>query len=275
MRVTLDAGGTAQAIRDLMRVRKEAIERAAASTAGMLAKQGAEDVKAEMSRVFDRPIPWTINSVTHVEKSTKSKNLQALVPTDGSALVIFKETTSGSKNRGADIYLRAQVHGGPRRQKASEKRLQRLRLGGQQVYVVPTEYAERDGYGNVSRGQIVKILSALEALGGPGQGFNGNRRRDGRSRGRRRAEDYFVIWPGSNNARQIPGGRQLPNNLPPAIYRKFGEGAAAYIRPILIFAKKAPVYGVRLDPKAVVARTVATHAASFWLRSLARELKNP
>jgi hypothetical protein len=260
MRVTLDAAGTANAIRDLMRTRKPEITDAARRTLNILAMRGVRAIQAEMGKVFDRPTRYALNSVKWAEDLPGPS---AEVQWRGSEA--FGETARQG-------YLKAQIYGGPRGQKASEIRLQRLRLGGQQVFLVPTEYAERDGYGNVSRGQIVKILSALEALGGPGQGFDGNRRAGRRGRGRRRAEDYFVIWPGGNDSRQIPGGRLLPNNLPPAIYRKFGEGASAYVRPILIFAKKAPVYRKRLDPEAIVARVVREELPAVWTDRITKAL---
>lgn len=252
MRVTLDAAGTANAIRDLMRSKRAEINDAARRTLNILAMRGVRAIQAEMAKVFDRPTRYALNSVKWAEDLPGPS---AEVQWRGSEA--FGETARQG-------YLKAQIYGGPRRQKASEIRLQRMRVGGQQIFVVPTRFAQLDAYGNMSRGQMVKILSSLEALGGPGQGFDGNRRRDGRSRGRRRREEYFAIWPGTNDARRLPGGRLLPNNLTPAIYQRFGEGAGEYVRPVLIFAKKAPVYRKRLDPEGVVARVVREDLAAVW-----------
>lgn len=248
MRVTLDASATSQAIRALMATKKAEVEDAARRTLNILAMRGVRAIQAEMGKVFDRPTRYALNSVKWAEDLPGPS---AEVQWRGSEA--FGETARQG-------YLKAQIYGGPRRQKASEIRLQRMRTGGQDIYVVPTRYAELDGYGNVARGQIVKILSALEALGGPGQGFDGNRKPGRRGRGRRRDEDYFAIWPGSNQA------------LPPAIYRKFGTGAGAYIRPILIFAKKAPVYRQRLNPEAIVARTVQQDLPAVWADRVTKAL---
>jgi hypothetical protein len=260
MRVTLDAAGTANGIRDLMRSKKTEVVEAAGRTLNILAMRSVREIQAEMGRVFDRPTRYALNSVKWAENLPGPS---AEVQWRGSEA--FGETARQG-------YLRAQIYGGPRSQKASEIRLQRMRVGGQMIFIVPTQFAELDGYGNVTRGQMVKILSSLDALGGPGQGFDGNRRRDGRSRGRRRREEYFAIWPGTNDARRLPGGRLLPNNLAPGIYRRFGEGAREYARPILIFAKKAPVYRQRLDPEAIVARTVQRDLPAVWAERLTKAL---
>lgn len=258
MRVNFDAAATTVAIRRLMDTKRAEVNDAARRTLNILAMRGVRAIQAEMGKVFDRPTRYALNSVAWAEDLPGPE-----------AAVVWRGSTDawsragqfkGAHERANQGYLKAQIYGGPRRQKASEIRLQRIRTGGQDIYVVPTGYAELDSYGNVSRGQIVKILSALEALGGDGQGFDGNRKPGRRGRGRRRAEDYFAIWPGSNQA------------LPPAIYRKFGTGAGAYVRPILIFAKKAPVYRQRLNPEDIVARTVRDDLPAVWADRLTKAL---
>lgn len=270
MRVGLDAGATARAIRELLATRRTEIQDAARRTVNILAMKGVRAIQAEMGKVFDRPTPYAQNSIAWVEDLPGP-----------SAAVVWRGSTDpwsragqfkGASEAANQGYLKAQIFGGPRRQKASEVRLQRLRIGGQQVFLVPTKFAELDAFGNMRRGQVLKILSALEALGGPGQGFDGNRKPGRRGRGRRAGEDYFVIWPGQQN-RQIPGGRKLPNHLPPAIYRKYGNGAGAYIRPVLVFAKKAPVYRKRLDPDAIVRRVMQQELAAVWADRLGKALR--
>jgi hypothetical protein len=255
MRVRLDPSATVAAVRQQLRANAEGIRDAARRTMNIMAMRGVRAIQEEMRRVFDRPTRFAINSLKWVED----------LP--GPAAEIRWRGSEEFGETARQGYLKAQIYGGPRRQKAAERRLQRLRVGGQEIFLVPTRFAETDAYGNMSRGQMVKILSALEALGGPGQGFDGNRRAGRRGRGRRRDEDYFAIWPGSAS-RQVPGGRLLPNNLPPAIYRKFGEGSAAYIRPVLIFARKAPVYRKRLDPEGVVGAVVRQEMPAVWAQRL-------
>lgn len=259
MRVTLDARGTADAIRARMSRRATAVQDAARRTVNILAMKGTRGIQDEMRRVFDRPTPYAINSVAWVE------NLPG-----PAAAVVFRGSTDpvsragqfkGAHEAADQGYLKAQIYGGVRRQKASEIRLQRLRIVNQQIYVVPTKYADLDAFGNISRGQIIKILSALEALGGPGQGFDSNRKPGRKGRGRRRAEEYFAVWPGTNG------------QLPPAIYRRYGRGASAFVRPVLIFAKKAATYRPRLDPTGVVRGVIDREAATVWAERVAKALQ--
>ncbi|MBR0649505.1 hypothetical protein GXW78_07530 [Roseomonas terrae] len=236
----------------------------------ILAERGVRAIQGEMRRVFDRPTPYALNSLAWVED----------LPGPAAAVVWRGSTDPWSRagqfkgaHEGAyQGYLRAQIGGGPRRQKAGERRLQMRMPGGQTVYLVPTQFAQVDAYGNVTGPRMNKILSDLQALGGAGQGFDGNRRPGKRSRGRRRAEYYFVVWPGQA-VRRTPGGRLLPNNLPPAIYQKLDVKGAEVIRPILIFAKKPPVYRQRLDPKAIVAGVVAREMPDVWADRLSKAIR--
>lgn len=249
MRVSMDAAATAQAIRRMLAERKPEIQDAARRTVNILAMRGVRAIQGEMRQVFDRPTAYALNSMKWVEDLPGP-----------SAEVRWR----GSEEFGEQAhqgYLKAQIYGGERRQKAMERRLQRSWPGAQDVFLVPTKYADLDAYGNVSRGQVVKILSAIQMFGGFGQGFDGNRRADRKSRGRRRSEDYFVIWPGSNRA------------LPPGIYRQFGYGPGAYKRPVFFFARKAPVYRKRLDPRAVVERVVSQDMAAVWADRLQKVMR--
>lgn len=255
-------GPLAAALRQRLQEHKADIERAAQSMVNRLAMQGVRDIQAEMRRVFDRPRRETLNALKWVDGQVPSFAATIDWRDDG---FVGKGTLTPSR------WIAIHMTGGVRRQKGSELRLQRARAVGQPIYLVPTKYAPVDAYGNVPGPRMVKILSDLEALGGEGQGFDGNRRAGKRSRGRRRAEYYFAIWPGSP-ARRSPGGRLYPNNLPPAIYQRFGEGQGSYIRPIFVFARSAPKYAQRLDVTVLVQETIRRHAPEFFLRSLRREV---
>ena len=273
MMLSMDTGPWAAAVRKHLTEHKHLIPEAASRAAGRLAYLAVQDIRQQMRVTFNQPTRWTLNSVTHVEKSTKSRNLQALVPTDGSAAVVFRE--SGGKQTSAGRYLYPQVYGGPRGQTRMERRLQMISPGGQRIFLIPTRYAELDAAGNLAPGWVDAVLSAIQALGGAGQGFDGNRRL-GKNRKSRastyRYHNYFVIWPGSAQ-RRVPSGRLMPNNLPPAIYQRFGDGANSHIRPVFTFARRAPTYRPRLDLHRIVQRTVATHAAQVFLRAMKRELE--
>ncbi len=260
--IGMDTAALAAALKRRLTDNRALIVEAAQGMANRLAMQGVRDVQAEMRRVFDRPRRETLNALKWVD-NTGPGEARIDWRDDG---FVGKGTITPSR------WLSVQIIGGARGQKASERRLQFSRAGGtgQDVYLVPTRYAPTDAFGNVPGPRMVKILSDIQALGGAGQGFDGNRRAGGRSRGRRRAESYFVVWPGMAS-RRLPGGKVMPNNLPPAIYQRFGSGGAEHIRPIFFFARRAPHYAPRLDLIGVVRRTVATRAGEFFLRAMRRE----
>lgn len=259
--ISADLSPFAVALKKRLTENRDLIEQAAQQTANRIAMQSVRDIQAEMRQVFDRPRRETLNALKWIDNTGP-----------GAATIAWRD--DGFVGKGTvtpSSWLRVQILGGVRGQKGSERRLQFSRGGaGQTVYLVPTRYAPTDAYGNVSGPRMVKILSDLQALGGEGQGFDGNRREGKKSRGRRRREGYFAIWPGTQG-RRLPSGKLMPNNLPPAIYQRFGSGAGEFIRPVFIFARTAPTYTARLDLVAVVRRTIATRAGEFLMRSMRRE----
>lgn len=207
--------------------------------------QTAKDVQGalyrEMSQSFDRPTPYTLNSL-YVKPATK----QALA-----AEVLPKTDTSGSGSP-ADKYLGPEIFGGDRKLKRLELRLQRVGLMKAGQYAVPGKGAQLDAYGNVSRGQITKILSQLGAMLDATSNAISQRtlgRLEKRkllvSRGfgeKRRTvySQYFV-------ARSRKGGEPL------GIYQVIGGGK---VEPVLAFVAK-PTYKVRLPWDQVADKVVA------------------
>lgn len=188
--------------------------------------QDAKDaLRRELPVVFDRPTPFTMNS-TYVRPASKS---------DPRAWVGFRDFAG--KGTPASRYLLPNVEGGARRAKGSEVQLRAAGLLPAGYFAVPGEEAELDAYGNMRRGQVVKILSAVRAFGE--QGYTANRSRTAASRGKRRNETYFVAPPGNRSS------------LPPGIYRR----DAADPRPVIIFVK-APQYRPRFRFYEIVEKTV-------------------
>jgi len=199
-------------------------------------KQAEQD---EMRRVLDRPTPYTLNSVG-IDYANRD-NLTARVR--------FKDGF-GNKNRSPERWVGLQARGGRRGMKASEGIVSRNLLGGRQVYLVPTKFAPLDAYGNVNRGAMVKILSSIRALG------ENSRSTTRKSRGARRAEEYFAIY------EKRPG-------LPPGIYRRMRTAFGAGVIPIFFFSRQAPSYRTIFDFDGVAQRTVQQHLQANWAAVLA------
>jgi hypothetical protein len=199
------------------------------------AYQARSDLREAMERTFDRPKPFTLNSL-YVEAAKKTK-LEANVH--------FRDFAP--KGVPAGKYLRAQILGGQRALKAHERRLAAAGVLPDGMALVPTRYADQDKHGNMVPGQVVKILSALQAQrdSGQNQGAFG-----GKARGKRR-ESYFAIVPGRPQGRGARGG-----GLPPAIYKVHGSALGRIVLPVLVYVKAPPRYAPRFDFDAIAMRSV-------------------
>jgi hypothetical protein len=205
----------------------------------------AQDVKiAEvdtMRRVFDRPTPWTLNSV-FVKPATKAEL---------SAVVWLKDVaTDGTP---ATKYLAPEIEGGGRNLKGFERLLMRKGLLPTGWMAVPGAGAKLDAYGNMSRGQIVQIISALQAFGEVG--FNANRTKGSRQRRGSRLPEYFVGRPG--------GGR-----LPMGVWQRISFAHGSAVRPVLIFVR-GPRYKARFDFFGVGRQIARTNFIGHLRRAIA------
>jgi len=108
------------------------------------------DEVGTMKRVFDRPTPFTLNSL-RLARSTKT-NLEARV--------WFKDPPRLTER---EHFLLPQVYGGERPQKRFEQTMVRAGFLPRGKALVPTSAAPLDAYGNVSRGIYSKILADLHA----------------------------------------------------------------------------------------------------------------
>lgn len=142
----------------------------------------AVDLREELRRVLpsiiDRPTGYTMNSM-YVKKARPS-NLEAIVG--------FKDNYQNSPEE-SKHYLMALVKGGTRRTKRFEGRLIMSGKLNRGEHLVPTRLADIDHNGNVSRGQITKILSQLKTA--VVQGDNSNASDSKRSKAKRAIEEYF------------------------------------------------------------------------------------
>lgn len=212
---------------------------------GQLVKK--EEV-AEMKRVFDRPTPFTLNSLqlTPAKKDTLS------------ARVWFKDPPRLGMGQ---HYLEPQVYGGGRELKRLEKLLKMKHL-------MPGAGAKLDVYGNISRGQVTQVLSVLKAFNMAGYDMNLTSRSGKRNR---KPRDYFAVT--KKRGGLLPGiyqrvqsgvgfGAKTKKSLPFGEWQKGrtrGRIASVIrargVKPILIQGS-APTYKARLDFHGIAQRTI-------------------
>jgi hypothetical protein len=181
-------------------------------------------LQVEMTRAFDRPVPYTINSL--FVKGANKNNLEALV---------WVKDNAFSNGTPADRYLGPQIFGGERLQKKMERMLQRVGALPAGWHTVPGEGAEIDSYGNMSRGQIIKVLSWLQAFGE--QGYKKNATKATKDKIKRGSKsklgmEYFVS---KGRGSAMRGGKV--QHLPAGVWSKTSFGSGKAIKPILIFVK--------------------------------------
>lgn len=188
-----------------------------------------DKLREAMAHVFDRPTPYTLNSL-RVERASKTKL---------TAAVKFKD--DAGKGIPATKYLLPQVEGGRRSAKRLERALTYRGLLPTGWVTVPGQGAKLDAYGNMARGQIVQILSALGAAEMT-SGYAMNRTQASMKR-KRNAPKFFVVAPGTH-PRLLPG-----------VYQRFGFAMGSAVKPMLIFVSGAK-YAKRLPYLQTVQRAV-------------------
>jgi hypothetical protein len=121
------------------------------------------EIRKEMQRVFDRPTPFTLNSIFVKPANKKDENPTARVwiKDSQSAALDTRQFTGGTP---AAEYLLPQIIGGTRQLKRFELRLARAGLLPPGMFVVPSKGAKLDRYGNADLGQLVAILSKLGTI---------------------------------------------------------------------------------------------------------------
>lgn len=243
--ISIRIDGLKQAIAGLDRAAKQ-VRFAASRTLNRVTQEAViPAVRHEMTDSLDRPTPFTLRSVRQWGLANRDR-LETSVD--------FKDISGGS--RPAADYLRWQVQGGQRRLKGFERALRSVIPALQDgYYLVPGAGAKFDAYGNVSRGQIVAILSYFRAFPEQGRGFKMNatdatRRKKAKGTRARLGYRYFVGRPGGRGALGIwqdvrigPGVREL--------------------LPIFLFVQSTR-YERRLDLQAAATYAVTRSAPSIF-----------
>lgn len=189
------------------------------------------EIKTEMPKAFDRPTPYTLNAVQLIP--AKKDNL--------SAVVWLKD----APRYGETHYLFPQVEGGQRGRKRSETWIGSM--------WAPGRGARKDQYGNMSRGQIVEIMSYLQAH----PDLHANVSAASQARNKKwqgpRAVSYFIA---------------MRNGQPVGMMQRIGKNRTL---PVMSFIKAAS-YRPRLPMLAigdiVVARDAEKEVMAAWLHAI-------
>ncbi|WP_430318171.1 hypothetical protein [Pseudomonas nitroreducens] len=188
------------------------------------ANQANQALVSEIDDVFDRPTSFTRNAVRVFHAS--ANRLEA-------SLWVKDEKDNASKGQAPEDWVAPQVFGGPRVDKASERSLRAKGILPAGLFIVPGAGARLDQYGNMSRGQMIQILSGLGALERV-SGFKGNATESARSLAKGHQKAYFVMKRG-----RVPIG--------------IAERREGAVTMVLAFVRQ-PQYRVRLQFHEVVRR---------------------
>ncbi|PPC77926.1 hypothetical protein C4K68_07725 [Pokkaliibacter plantistimulans] len=205
-------------------------ERKLPTVAAMAATMTAKDVKLElfgkMRTTFDRPTPYTLNSL-YVEPATRS-TMEARVRFKDHTYKANLPATYDSQGNLQGGWVAPQILGGGRQLKRSERRMRDRGIMRPNQFAVPGGGIKLDKYGNVSRAQMIQVLSRVQAFDGVGFDANTTARSLKRNKN---ARPYFVASPHDRRSK----------HLAPGIYERVGQWR---VRPILLFVK-SPHYRKR------------------------------
>ena len=206
--------------KEIIKEQKRKGDKIMAMAMNMTAKQVKEELIDEMKKVFDNPTPWTLNSLY-------------VIPAKPDKLIVaIKIKDFAGKGTPASEYLSAQIEGGTRAQKKSEKQLTRNVVGfNSNNYIMPGKGLKLNKYGNVTSGKMTQILSAISAF--TETGFNANKTKDSIKKNPNQ-DKYFVIT------------KAMGSHLMPGVYYRVGKGGKK-LRPILIFTDAPPHYNKRFE----------------------------
>lgn len=241
LKITTNFPEVAKALEQFQRNARPALREALNRTAEWV----ATDIRREMPKVFNRPVPYTLRSLRVFYGTTA--NL--------SASVWFKQ-------RGADLdklWAATQVTGGRRETKPMEKRLQAAGILPPGWFVVPGKGAPLDAYGNMSPGEISRILNVLGTFREAGFNTADFRTKNRLRKGTKKAYG-FAYWVN-------PVGSTRAAHLPPGIYRRTYTGFGQAVSPMLIFVKSAS-YRPRLNMQSIAQQTIAKRFPAEMDRAL-------
>jgi hypothetical protein len=206
-------------------------------------------VITEMPRAFDRPTLFIQKSIW-VGKTAKPESLQAW---------IYPRDPGGKSVDPADV-LRAEVRGGPRKLKRSERAFQRVGILPAGYAMVPSKQLlqsdKADAYGNVKGSFIVQLLSYLQAFGEQGYKANMTAKNVGKLKaGGKKTQygvEYFVSY-GKLRSRNPNTDARQP--LAAGIWSRTRTGFGSAVKPVFLFVR-LPNYPARLHMGQIIQATV-------------------
>jgi hypothetical protein len=199
--------------------------------------------KKTVKKKFDRPTPWTVNSI-RVRYSRRSEPKQF-------GEVFFAEFPS--KGTPAYKYLEPHIFGGQRGQKRHEVALTKMGLLPAGGSTAPASDARLNRYGNITGGTYTKILSQLGAMGEQGYLANQTARSKARAGGRR--TQYYVARKGG----KAVGVRQRTSKR--------------NTKQILNFSDTRPTYRKRYDFYGISRKFVQQNARTKFFKALKMNMK--
>lgn len=122
-------------------------------------------IRATMQEVFDRPTRFTLNSL----------QLKPAKRDDWNGKVFFRDFAP--KGTAAGAYLDANIQGGSRKLKRSERHLKNKGFLDAGMYLVPGKDVKLNAFGNIPKGQVTKALSDVGAQFNPEQNTKNTRKR--------------------------------------------------------------------------------------------------
>ena len=224
---------------------REQLPFATAQALTQTAQAGQAAVRQEMTRVFDRPTPYILDS-TFIKPATKT-NLEAHV---------YLKDIAGKAIAPAKA-IGHEVTGGGRAWKRSEGALRNAGLMGANENAVPGQAAKLDAYGNISRGQMQQIMSALRANFDPYQNRSSSRRSQ---RNASRAGNIFY-----SSGRPGTGQTKVPRR---GVWARDVRGRLKLLLVII----KTPKYKQRIDLQSISDSVSAQHwddaVAAAWDKAI-------
>lgn len=183
--IRVAAGNVNQALKRLAEISEKKANAALINALNWTAFDTRDHLHGQMADVFDRPTRWTTNSLFVWKAKPKSP----------AATVRMKN--EATKSNPATKWLAPQIFAGRREDKRSERHLRARHILPQGKSAVPAEGAKLDRHGNMTKGQITKILSGIGGF--DESGFDANATGTRRSAAKGNAKRYFVIRKGRQN----------------------------------------------------------------------------